>query len=92
MQDGDLFIPHFPFEALLHMETSPKERKHNKRPIIFLATQCIACLFCLGFYPTKALHEVALPPKAIQSPLVLSSEDPPTESVSRWRKKGLGWA
>ena len=88
----DLCIPHCPFEALLPMETSPKERKHKKRPIIVLATQCVGCLSCIGSCPTKALHEVALPPNAIHSPLVRSSEDPPTESVIRWGKKGLGWA
>jgi ferredoxin len=88
----DLCIPHCPFEALLPMENSPKDRKHKKRPIIVLASQCVGCLSCIGSCPTKALHEVPLPPIAIQSPLIISSNDPPTESVTRWGKKGIGWA
>ena len=88
----DLCIPHCPFEALLPLTENPAERKHKKRPVVVVASQCVGCLSCIGSCPTKALHEIIIPPLSTQSPLLLESEDPETETVQRWGKKGLGWA
>jgi ferredoxin len=88
----DLCIPHCPFEALLPLTENPVERKHTKRPVIVVASQCVGCLSCIGSCPTKALHEILMPPLSTKSPLLLETEDPETETVQRWGKKGLGWA
>ena len=88
----DLCIPHCPFEALLPLAENPINRKHKKRPVVVLATQCVGCLSCIGSCPTKALHEILLPPISTTSPLLISNNDPQTETIKRWGKKGLGWA
>ena len=88
----DLCIPHCPFEALLPLTENPAERTHKKRPVVVVASQCVGCLSCIGSCPTKALHEILMPPLSKQSPLLLETEDPKTETVQRWGKKGLGWA
>ena len=88
----DLCIPHCPFEALLPLIENPPEREHEKRPVVVLTSQCVGCLSCIASCPTKALHEILMPPISITSPLLISTEDPDTETVSRWGKKGLGWA
>ena len=88
----DLCIPHCPFEALLPLTTNPPGRDHKKRPVVVLTTQCVGCLSCIGSCPTKALHEILMPPISNTSPLLISSEEPDTQTVLRWGKKGLGWA
>ena len=87
-----LCIPNYPFEAFLPLAENPTNRKHKKRPIVVLAAQCVGCLSCIGSCPTKALHEILLPPISTTSPLLISNSDPETESIKRWGKKGLGWA
>ena len=76
----DLCIPHCPFEALLPLATNPPERKHKKRPVVVIASQCVGCLSCM------------MPPISLTSPLLTTSDDPETEQIRRWGKKGLGWA
>jgi len=88
----DLCIPHCPFEALLPLSYNPQERNHKKRPVVVVASQCVGCLSCIGSCPTKALHEILMPPISTQSPLLTISDDPDTQTVRRWGKKGLGWA
>ncbi len=88
----DLCIPHCPFEALLPLTHNPQERNHKKRPVVVVASQCVGCLSCIGSCPTKALHEILMPPISTESPLLITSDEPDTQTVRRWGKKGLGWA
>ncbi len=88
----DLCIPHCPFEALLPLNENPQVRKHKKRPVIVLASQCVGCLSCIGSCPTKALHEILIPPITTTSPLLIPADDPETETILRWGRKGIGWA
>ena len=88
----DLCISHCPFEALLPLASNPEHRKHSKRPVVVVEEQCVGCLSCIGSCPTGALHEVAIPIDASQSPLLLMPDSPDTEPVNRWKKGGIGWA
>jgi NAD-dependent dihydropyrimidine dehydrogenase PreA subunit len=88
----DLCIAHCPFEALLPLVESPKERTKPKRPVVVVEANCVGCLSCIGSCPTQALHEVKTPPNAEKSPLLYPSPAPKTEPVNRWKKGGLRWA
>lgn len=88
----DLCIIHCPFEALLPLTNNPEGRKHKKRPVVVVEEQCVGCLSCIGSCPTDALHEVAVPPIALESPLLNPAPRPETETVKRWKSKTMRWA
>ena len=86
----DLCIPHCPFEALLPLVKCPPNRK--KRPVIVRMEACVGCLSCIGSCPTDALYEIAMPVNANISPLIVETNDEPTELIVRWGPNGLNSA
>ena len=86
----DQCITHCPFEALLPALEIPPGM--SKRPIIVVESRCVGCLSCIGSCPTIALHELVVPPIAIESPLKATSGPVESEKIVRWGKYGLGVA
>ncbi|MBR68972.1 MAG: hypothetical protein CMA86_05645 [Euryarchaeota archaeon] len=87
----DLCILHCPFEALLPLEENPEGRSHAKRPVVVVENRCVGCLSCIGSCPTDALHEVSMPPIALDSPLLNKTVAPRTTPVLRWKKRATRW-
>lgn len=53
---------------------------------------CVGCLSCIGSCPTDALYEIAMPVNANISPLIVETNDEPTELIVRWGPNGLNSA
>ena len=83
--------PHCPFEALLPLATNPPERKHKKRPVVVVASQCVGCLSCIGSAQQKRFMILSCHPFL---PITLAFERQRTRNRDgpSLGQKGLGWA